>query len=124
MTLLQDDLDSKVNKTIQRSLNEFSSAELRGKLDTIPEIEAFQQQLYSQMDGDISSIADTNIEARKFLLERYDNLATQQKQQIQLAEKQQQEFTQNTNTLNKDMSNARGYYVNNNGEPLQDAQTG
>ena len=84
MTILQDDLNQKVNKTIQSSLNEFSSAELAGKLDTIPEIEAFQQKLYAQLDGDISSIADTNIEARKFLLERYDNLATQQKQQIQL----------------------------------------
>lgn len=124
LQLLQDDLDSKVNKSIQGALNQFNAAELKGKLDTIPEIEAFQQQLYAQLDGDLSSIMDTNIEARKFLIERYDALATEQKNAIAAEEKAKAEFEKNANTLNKDMSNALGYFVNNNGEPLVDQTTG
>ena len=124
MKLLQDDLVSKVNKSIQWALNQFNSAELEGKLDTIPEVEAFQQQLYAQLDWDFSSIMDTNIEARKFLIERYDKLAESQKEQMANAEKAKVEREKNKNTLNKDMSNALGYFVNNNGEPLVDQTTG
>ena len=106
MKILQDDLDGKVNKTVQSALNQFNAAELEGKLDTIPEIEAFQQQLYAQLDGDLSSIMDTNIEARQFLIERYDKLAESQKSQMAEKAKQKAEFEKNANTLNKDMSNA------------------
>ncbi len=122
--ILQDDLDSKVNKTIQSALNEFTSAELEWKLDTIPEIEAFQQQLYAQLDGDLSSIMDTNIEARKFLIERYDKLAESQKTAMQAKEKADAEALKRKNTLNKEMSQALGYYVNENGEALTDRVTG
>lgn len=114
MTQLQDDLDSKVNKTIQSALNQFSAAELKGKLDTIPEIEAFQQQLYAQLDGDLSSIMDTNIEARKFLIDRYDKLAESQKTQMANAEKARIENEKRKNSLNKEMSQALGYFVNDN----------
>lgn len=124
MTQLQDDLDSKVNKTIQWALNQFNAAELKGKLDTIPEIEAFQQQLYAQLDWDLSSIMDTNIEARKFLIDRYDRLAESQKEQMQATAKAESEYQKNANTLNKEMSNALGYFVNNNWEPLVDQKTG
>ena len=124
MTQLQDDLDSKVNKGIQSALNQFNAAELKGKLDTIPEIEAFQQQLYAQLDGDLSSIMDTNIEARKFLIERYDKLAESQKTQMANAEKAKQEQEKRANSLNKDMSDALGYFVNDNGDPLIDQKTG
>jgi hypothetical protein len=121
--ILQDDLDSKVNKTIQSALNNFTSAELEGKLDTIPEIEAFQQQLYAQLDGDLSSIMDTNIEARKFLIERYDKLAESQKKAMADKEKADAEALKRKNTLNKEMSQALGYYVNDNGEALVDRVT-
>jgi len=124
MKILQDDLDGKVNKTVQSALNEFTSAELAGKLDTIPEIEAFQQQLYAQLDGDLSSIMDTNIEARKFLIERYDKLAESQKKAMADKEKADAEALKRKNTLNKDMSQALGYYVNENGEALTDRVTG
>ena len=124
MTQLQDDLDSKVNKGIQSALNQFNAAELKGKLDTIPEIEAFQQQLYAQLDGDLSSIMDTNIEARKFLIERYDKLAESQKSIMQAQQKAKEEMTKRANTLNKEMSNALGYFVNENGDPLVDQKTG
>lgn len=124
MTQLQDDLDSKVNKTIQWALNQFNAAELKGKLDTIPEIEAFQQQLYAQLDWDLSSIMDTNIEARKFLIDRYDRLAESQKEQMQAQQKAKEEMKKRANTLNKEMSNALGYFVNENGDPLVDQKTG
>ncbi len=122
--ILQDDLDSKVNKTVQSALNEFTSAELAGKLDTIPEIEAFQQQLYAQLDWDLSSIMDTNIEARQFLIERYDKLAESQKAAMANKEKAEAEALKRKNTLNKEMSQALGYYVNENGEAITDRVTG
>lgn len=124
MTQLQDDLDSKVNKQIQGALNQFNSAELKGKLDTIPEIEAFQQQLYAQLDGDLSSIMDTNIEARKFLIERYDKLAESQKTQMEKAEKAKVENEKRKNSINKEMSIAKWFYVNDNGEMIRDEVTG
>jgi hypothetical protein len=55
---------------------------------------------------------DTNIEARKFLIERYDRLAESQKAQMQANEKAKADYQKNSNTLNKDMSEALGYYVN------------
>ena len=67
---------------------------------------------------------DTNIEARKFLIERYDKLAESQKKSMADAEKAKVEKEKNANTLNKDMSNALGYFVNNNGEALIDQTTG
>lgn len=67
---------------------------------------------------------DTNIEARKFLIERYDKLAESQKTQMANAEKARQENEKRRNTINKEMSQARGYFVNDNGEPVIDQQTG
>jgi hypothetical protein len=43
-----------------------------------------------------------------------DSMAQYQKQQAE----QQATFAKNENTLNKDMSQALGYYVNANGQPL------
>jgi hypothetical protein len=40
------------------------------------------------------------------------------------AQKAKAEYQKNANTLNKDMSNALGYFVNDNGEPLVDKTTG
>lgn len=57
---------------------------------------------------------DTNIEARKFLIDRYDRLAESQKEQMQATAKAESEYQKNANTLNKEMSNALGYFVNNN----------
>jgi hypothetical protein len=67
---------------------------------------------------------DTNIEARKFLIDRYDRLAESQKEQMQAQAQAQADYQKNANTLNKDMSNALGYFVNNNGEALVDQTTG
>lgn len=67
---------------------------------------------------------DTNIEARKFLIERYDRLAESQKTAMANAEKAKAEEFKRKNTLNKEMSQALGYYVNENGEALVDRKTG
>tara|TARA_R110000868_G_scaffold284016_2_gene544496 strand:- start:10699 stop:10998 length:300 start_codon:yes stop_codon:yes gene_type:complete len=67
---------------------------------------------------------DTNIDARKFLIERYDKLAESQKTQMAAQVKSKEEMTKRANTLNKEMSQARGYFVNENGDPLIDQATG
>jgi len=67
---------------------------------------------------------DTNIEARKFLIERYDKLAESQKSAMQAKEKAEAEALKRKNTLNKEMSQALGYYVNENGEAITDRVTG
>jgi hypothetical protein len=66
---------------------------------------------------------DTNIEARKFLIERYDKLAESQKKAMADKEKADAEALKRKNTLNKEMSQALGYYVNDNGEALVDRVT-
>ena len=50
MVIHNDELDSKVNKTLQNAFNTVTAADMKGQLDTIPEIEAFQQKLYAQLD--------------------------------------------------------------------------
>jgi len=113
MTVLQDDLTSKVNKSIQSALNQFNSAEIAGKLDTIEEVEAFRVQLLGQLDKQITGVTDGNITQRAFLIERYDKIAADKKT-----------YFKNSNEVNSDLSTVRGYYVDGNGNPFVSATTG
>lgn len=113
MVILQDDLNSKVNQSIQDVLNQFNAAEIAGKIDTLQEVEALRVQLLGNLDKQITGVTDANIQQRAFLIERYDAIA-----------KQKEERFKNKNTVNADLSKAQGYYVDGNGDPIISAKTG
>ena len=113
MVTLQDDLNLKVNRSIQDSLNQFQAADIAGKIDTPQELEALRVNLLQNLDKQIAGITDANINQRQFIIERYDNIA-----------KEKQKYFENSQAINSDMSQARGYFVNGNGDPVISATTG
>ena len=111
MVLLQDDLDDKVNKSIQNAFSMMSAEEIKGWLDTVEEIDAFRTKLMTNLDNSIGALTDDNIKARQFLIERYDVMAKEQTARIE-------EYKKNANTVNMDMSTAQWYYVDWNWTPI------
>ena len=112
MTLLQDDLDSKVNETLQNALQELDTAELQWVLDDEEKIESFRIKLLNNLDKQIEGITDANIEQRKFLIDRFDKIAAESRA-----------FLQNKNTVNEEMSAAQWFYVDGNWNPIISATT-
>lgn len=53
MKVLQDDLDDKVGKAMQESLAGLSAADIKNQLDTVEEIDAFRQNLITNLDSKI-----------------------------------------------------------------------
>lgn len=111
MVLLQDDLDDKVNKSIQSAFSMMSAEEIKGWLDTVEEIDNFRTKLLTNLDNDIGALTDDNIKARQFLVERFDVIAKERKEQMETYQK-------NANTVNMDMSTAQWYYVDWNWSPI------
>lgn len=111
MVLMQDDLDDKVNKSIQNAFSMMSAEEIKGWLDTVEEIDTFRKKLLTNLDNDIWALTDDNIKARTFLIERYETIA-----------KEQKAYIENSNKVNTDMSTAKWYYVDGNGQAILDQQ--
>lgn len=111
MVLMQNDLDDKVNKSIQNAFSMMTAEEITGWLDTVDEIDAFRTKLMTNLDNSIGALTDDNIKARQFLIERYDVMAKEQTTRME-------EYKKNANTVNMDMSTAQWYYVDWNGSPI------
>jgi len=104
---LQDDLDDKVSKAMQESLAGLSAADIKNQLDTVEEIDAFRKNLITNLDSKIGGFMDDNIKARAFLIERFDVLAKDMKDQANKQMEADALFTKNANTVNVDMSTAQ-----------------
>lgn len=104
---LQDDLDDKVSKAIQESFAGLSAADIKNQLDTVEEIDAFRKNLITNLDSKIGGFMDDNIKARAFLIERFDVLAKDMKDQANKQMEADALFTKNANTVNVDMSTAQ-----------------
>lgn len=113
MTDLQDDLDNKVSKQIQNAMNEMTSAEMSGKLDTIEEISAFRTKLFAGLDNQISGVAEVNFTQRASILKEYADMETKA-----------QEVIAKGKTIDEKMSTAQGFYVDGNGKAVISKTTG
>lgn len=113
MKLLQDDLDTKVDKVIQGAFNGIAAADMSGKLDTIEEVNAMRLKVLNAIDLDVAAVTKGEIQRREMLLWEYTQLLADEKERIKLS-----------NTVNPEMSAMRGYYVDGNGEAFVDASTG
>lgn len=82
MTLLQDDLDSKVNTVIQEALSNISAFEIEGKLDTVEDIDKIRMQVLDSIDRSVEGITNRNIQLRQDLITQYKDIANSQKEYI------------------------------------------
>lgn len=113
MTDLQDDLDNKVSKQVQNAINEMTSAEMSGKLDTMEEISAFRTKLFTGLDNQISGVAEVNFTQRAAILKEYAEM-----------ENKAMEAIEKSKTIDEKMSAAQGFYVDGNGKAVVSKLTG
>ena len=111
MADIADDLNMKVWFQIQNAMNEFTSADLAGQLDTIDGVTQFRRSLLEKLDANISGYTEGSMKQMQYVTQQYDKLAED-------AQKRIEERTKNSNTVNTDLSTAKGYYVDWNGNPL------
>jgi len=100
---LQDQMDNQVDKSIQAVFNQLSNPQLAESIDTVEGMNALRDKLYAEMDVNIKGYTDVANTQREFLLKQYDQIV-----------KDKQLFIKNENTVNKEMSQAQGFYVNDN----------
>ena len=112
MKLLQDDLDSKVDKVIQSAFNGITAADISGQMDTVEEVNQMRMRILDSIDQDVASVTRGEIQKRQMLLEQYTQLLEDEKERVTLS-----------NTVNTELSAVRGYYVDGNGEAFIDAET-
>lgn len=110
LKLLQDDLDSKVDKTIQQAFDGITAADMAGQLDTVEEVNAMRLKVLNALDADVAAITKGEIQRRQSLLDQYTDLLKDEKERIE-----------KSNTVNADMSAMMWYYVDGNGQPFIDA---
>jgi len=85
-------------------MNEFTSADLAGQLDTIDGVTQFRRSLLEKLDANISGYTEGSMKQMQYVTQQYDKLAED-------AQKRIEERTKNSNTVNTDLSTAKGYYV-------------
>ena len=71
------------------------------------EIDAFRKNLITNLDSKIGGFMDDNIKARAFIIERFDNLAKDMRDQANKQMETDALFAKNANTVNVDMSTAQ-----------------
>lgn len=113
MSDLTTKLNDNVDKSIQDAFNTLVQADNNWQLDTVPELEAFRNKMFQDLDSSITWFTDASIEQLNFLIKRQDVALTEAKT-----------FQNNKNTINKDMSVAQWYYVDWNWSPVISSTTG
>ena len=74
----------------------------------------FRRELFEKLDANITGYTEGSMKQMQYVTEQYDKLA--QEAQTRLTE-----WTKNANTVNMDMSKAKGVYTDWNGNPLYNA---
>lgn len=114
MADISDDLNMKVGMQIQNAMNEMSAADMAGQLDTIDWVTQFKRDLFAKLDANITGYTEGSMKQMQYITEQYTKMADD-------AQTRLTEWTTNANTVNTEMSAARGYYVDGNGNPLYNA---
>jgi len=117
---LMYDLKWKVWDEITNALSKYTTAELEGKLDTIDGITAFRKELLDDLDNNLSGLTSASLSQMQWINQQYQDIANKM-----------YEYSQNANTVNTQMSQVKGFYVdgngnailNNQGQPIQVPQS-
>lgn len=98
-------LDQQVSRAVQDTINQFNAES--GGIDTMEELNTVREKLMDSLDKSVANIALSNQTERGLILDSY-------KKSIEFGK----EYAKNANTVNNDMSEVLGYYVNGNGSPI------
>lgn len=108
---LMYDLKWKVWDEITNALSKYTTAELEGKLDTIDGITAFRKELLDDLDNNLSGLTSASLTQMQWVNQQYQDIADKM-----------YEYAQNANTVNTQMSQVKGFYVDGNGNAILNAQ--
>ena len=114
MADISDDLNMKVGMQIQNALNDMTAADMAGQLDTVDWVTQFKRSLLERLDNNISGYTQGSMQQMQYVTEQYTKIADDAQARIQ-------EWTKNSNTVNTEMSTAKGFMVDGNGTPLYNA---
>lgn len=104
---LMYDLKWKVWDEITWALSKYTTAELEGKLDTIDGITAFRKELLDDLDSNLSWLTSASLTQMQWINQQYQDIADKM-----------YAYAQNANTVNTEMSQVKGFYVDGNGNPI------
>ncbi len=104
---LMYDLRWKIGQEAIDALSKYTSAELEWKLDTIDGITAFRRELLDELDNNLSGITSASLSQMQAINQQYQDVANKM-----------YEYNQNANTVNKEMSQVKWFYVDGNGNPI------
>ena len=114
MADLNDQLNHQVSGAIQNALNDMSAADLAWQLDSVDKIDTFKRGLLVDLDNSIAKYSKWSSAQMQELTDYYRKIADQARTDIQTRQK-------NSNTVNTEMSTAKGFMVDGNGTPLYNA---
>ena len=115
MADIADDLNMKVGSQIQNALNDMTAADMAGQLDTVDWVTQFKRALLERLDNSISWYTQGSMAQMQYVTEQYTKIADD-------AQTRLTEWTKNSNTVNTDMSTAKGIMVDGNGTPIYDVK--
>ena len=111
---LTDQLNHNVDKAIQNALNGMTAADLEGQLETQDGINNYKRTLLEDLDKRITTYSTGTLDQVNKLSEIYTK-------HLDDAQTKLDEYNKNANTVNTQMSTAKGFYVDGNGKPVYDA---
>jgi len=79
MELIQNDLNEKVNTTIQDALSNLSRAEISGMLETEEDVEKLRLDMLDNMDRSVADVTELSLQKTKLLLNEYSSIAKARK---------------------------------------------
>lgn len=109
---LQNDLNDKVNQSIQDALSGLTQKEISQVIEDPDQMEKIRVTLLNDLDKNVANITEANFRKRQYVIDQMTNIVNQTK--TKEANKQK---------INQDMSAIQGYYVDWNGEPIISATT-
>lgn len=109
---LQNDLNDKVNQSIQDALSWLTQKEISQVIEDPDQMEKIRVTLLNELDKNVANITEANFRKRQYVIDQMTNIVTQTK-----------EKEANKQKINQDMSAIQGYYVDWNGEPIISATT-
>lgn len=118
MRRLEKDLKDNVDSTVLAALNWFNAEAALASVDSPKKLFELQQKYLNQIDTSIEWLTNRQVRQLEQLQTTYNDIAKKRLEEL----KYEREQAQNEYVVNKDMSKALWYYVNNNWKPILNAQ--
>jgi len=117
---LNQQLNDNVDKTIQQALSNFNSEMMLGNIDTPAKLNALTNKYLDSVDLNVTNLTNRQLGKINGMITQYTDLAKNAQKIMEDQQKAQAEYQKWVNTVNKDMSTVKGYYVDWNWSPIID----